>query len=492
MSALLTEQYTPSSFFTIVESTGGVMRVRGEFGRADVPTANGRVYTTEVWRKEIARIKRKLAERKVVGELDHPTDGRLSLQRTSHLITDLRLENGIVIGEAEILTRTDMGRQLAALFEHKVKVGVSSRGQGSVVPDGNGHDVVQSDFKLVTFDFVADPADVHAYPTVIAESVKVDGGPVRFAGECLPGEQCFLSAVPARETSEPVKVATLVEMQAASDAIKADLRRELLSEHQQGLQNFAPTDEDRMKFEEQLSLLEERLHKMEAANRALLKKTRALEEENAKLHHAGRLMGLGYVLETHISGHEFESALREHFHDVSGYETQQDLVEAIEEAAGLLREQHQILLEEEARHQEAQRTLLEERERLAEDNRRLVATMHRLQRVAQQNDVRAYAESVVARHPNRGQIKALIERFEPETREDVDAIVEQFRPKVQSPEGIQRAISQVREALGTAVAVRQEMGNRKRESLNEDNNYNGLGMPLSDITKHMPDALTQF
>lgn len=153
------------------KSKSGNTIVRGEFASYGKPTANKRFYGENIWKQEISRLEEAMGDRRVYGELDHPTDGRTSLKRVSHIVTGMHLENGILVGEAEILP-TKEGLQLEALLKAGCKVGVSSRGYGSVKTDDKGIDVVQEDFKLQTFDFVADPADSTAYPEAVFEGVE--------------------------------------------------------------------------------------------------------------------------------------------------------------------------------------------------------------------------------------------------------------------------------------------------------------------------------
>jgi hypothetical protein len=153
------------------KSKSGNTVVRGEFASYGKPTANKRFYGENIWKQEISRLEEAMGDRRVFGELDHPTDGRTSLKRVSHIVTGMHLENGILVGEAEILP-TKEGLQLEALLKSGCKVGVSSRGYGSVKTDDKGIDVVQEDFKLQTFDFVADPADSTAYPEAVFEGVE--------------------------------------------------------------------------------------------------------------------------------------------------------------------------------------------------------------------------------------------------------------------------------------------------------------------------------
>jgi len=147
--------------YQIVESESGRFRVEGIFQRSDVENANKRVYPRGIWEKELKekRVIESLDNRAMFGELDHPSDGKTSLKRASHIITNLELgEDGVVTGGAEVLG-TPNGKILRTLFESGVQVGISSRGSGSVQ---NGR--VQEDFKLGTFDFVARPSTPGATP----------------------------------------------------------------------------------------------------------------------------------------------------------------------------------------------------------------------------------------------------------------------------------------------------------------------------------------
>ena len=146
----------------------GKIILRGQFARSDKATENKRLYKESLWRREFGRLGEGITHRRMFGELDHPQDGRTKLARVSHIITKLDIQGNEVIGEAEVLD-TPNGRIMKALAAANVQVGVSSRGFGSTktLPDGTLE--VQEDFRLDTFDFVADPATKTAYPKVFAE-----------------------------------------------------------------------------------------------------------------------------------------------------------------------------------------------------------------------------------------------------------------------------------------------------------------------------------
>jgi hypothetical protein len=176
-SKMLVEATSPV-LLTIVEgkSSEGKIYARGEFGRVDVPTANGRIYPRKLMEREINRLKEDIASRSVsmCGCCDHPADGKTSIKEISHVVTDLSIgEDGIVYGEAEVLDKTPAGKVLRGLIESGIKVGVSSRGYGSTSPVRGKlqGEEVQDDFVLKTYDFVSDPAMRTAIPAIYTEDV---------------------------------------------------------------------------------------------------------------------------------------------------------------------------------------------------------------------------------------------------------------------------------------------------------------------------------
>lgn len=142
--------------------------IKGRFALTNEPTQNKRLYREHLWKREFGRLGESIKRRRVYGELDHPQDGRTKLQRASHIITKLEVRGTEVYGEAEIID-TPNGRILKAIAEASGEVGISSRGFGSVKPRSDGVQEVQEDFRLDTFDFVADPATRSAYPQVFRE-----------------------------------------------------------------------------------------------------------------------------------------------------------------------------------------------------------------------------------------------------------------------------------------------------------------------------------
>lgn len=147
------------------------MVVEGVFQRAGIKNANGRIYPKSIWEKIIKdeKINQAMQERRMLGCLDHPEDGKSRLARAAHIILSQNIdENGNIIGRAEILETPD-GKVLQELFRAGVTVGISSRGSGTVKKNALGEDIVNDDFALETYDFVYNPSTIGAYPKVVTE-----------------------------------------------------------------------------------------------------------------------------------------------------------------------------------------------------------------------------------------------------------------------------------------------------------------------------------
>ena len=145
------------------------MKIRGIFMQADMKNRNGRVYPMGVLQKEVNRYNKEfVAEGRAFGELGHPEGPTVNLDRVSHMITKLEADGKNFIGEAKLLS-TPMGEIAKALIKDGGKLGVSSRGMGSI-ESKNGANYVKSDFYLATAaDIVADPSAPQAFVEGIME-----------------------------------------------------------------------------------------------------------------------------------------------------------------------------------------------------------------------------------------------------------------------------------------------------------------------------------
>ena len=145
------------------------MKIRGIFMQADMKNRNGRVYPLPVLQKEVKRYNKEfVAEGRAFGELGHPEGPTVNLDRVSHMITKLEADGKNFVGEAKLLG-TPMGEIAKALIKDGGKLGVSSRGMGSLESRG-GANYVKDDFYLATAaDIVADPSAPNAFVEGIME-----------------------------------------------------------------------------------------------------------------------------------------------------------------------------------------------------------------------------------------------------------------------------------------------------------------------------------
>jgi hypothetical protein len=144
-------------------------KIRGIFMQADVKNRNGRVYPMEILQKEVAKYNKNfIQEKRAFGELGHPDGPTVNLERVSHMITSLKEDGKNFIGEAKIMS-TPMGEIVKNLMNEGAKLGVSSRGMGSL-DQKNGANYVRDDFYLATAaDIVADPSAPNAFVEGIME-----------------------------------------------------------------------------------------------------------------------------------------------------------------------------------------------------------------------------------------------------------------------------------------------------------------------------------
>ena len=144
-------------------------KIRGIFMQGDIKNRNGRIYPKDVLMKEVGNYNKKFVdENRAFGELGHPDGPTVNLERVSHLVTSLKPDGSNVLGEARIL-ETPMGKIVKTLMDEGTKLGVSSRGMGSL-DERNGAKYVRDDFYLAAAaDIVADPSAPNAFVEGVME-----------------------------------------------------------------------------------------------------------------------------------------------------------------------------------------------------------------------------------------------------------------------------------------------------------------------------------
>ena len=181
---------TPKQINESMKENNGKLVVKGVLQRAEAKNQNGRVYPRDILVRESKKYDKNFVKQKrALGELDHPDSSVVNLQNVSHNVKEMHFEGDNLVGTVEILT-TPSGNILKELFKNGIKLGISSRGLGSVemVREANGDQVSQvgDDFELIAFDFVSNPSTHGAFLYPMNESVEPQTG--RTCGEYCKAE----------------------------------------------------------------------------------------------------------------------------------------------------------------------------------------------------------------------------------------------------------------------------------------------------------------
>lgn len=504
--------------------SGGKIIARGEFARADLATENKRVYPKALWERELGRLAKQIQERKVYGELDHPMDGRTQLKRASHIITDLRLENNTVIGTAEIMNTAE-GKNLKAILEAGGQVGVSSRGFGTTRPNLKGEDVVNDDYRLMTFDFVAEPANTTSYPTIHAESKGNEKVTTRPRVEASMGisEDTTLENLrksnpklyenfmqdAEREFEKRGAEIWAKKIQSAKQEAATDLRAQFAEQLEQAIADakkaIADTEREKLLHDPTVAGAKHALESLkqvlrpyvipedvesvvkekEAVIETLTKKVAnqelemvKLREENEKLAGIAREAGYRFHVEKLISGNPHADVIRKMVGDVKQFESvgqvNARVVEIVEEL------QSQVVKQEERDVEMA---------KLREENETLRKATEKALEAAKYIGIQTYIEQRLANHPRADVVRQLIEAKQPDSKEAVDQIVSSVRESRRDPEAIEQARARVRQLAGASGAREYIQEHEERGSNNGNakngaaQDFNGLGVDISTLRR---------
>ena len=177
----------PEQIVESMKENHGRLVVRGVLQRAESKNQNGRVYPREVLMREVKKYAKEfIGQNRAMGELDHPESSVVNLANVSHNIKEMHWEGDNLLGTVEVLS-TPSGNILTELFKSGIKLGISSRGMGSVETVSEAGDEpsqeVQPDFELIAFDFVSNPSTHGAFMYPMKESVNKDVPVGRTCGE---------------------------------------------------------------------------------------------------------------------------------------------------------------------------------------------------------------------------------------------------------------------------------------------------------------------
>jgi|TARA_Y100000296_G_scaffold44154_1_gene50666 hypothetical protein len=149
----------------------GGMMLSGKLQEAECENGNGRMYPQGILEREVKKYAAVVEDKRALGELDHPESSIINLANVSHMITKVWMEGPSVMGKCKVLN-TPAGQILRSLVESDVKIGISSRGMGSVTESG-GKTIVEDDFQLISFDIVSEPSTPNAFMS-LSESKLVN------------------------------------------------------------------------------------------------------------------------------------------------------------------------------------------------------------------------------------------------------------------------------------------------------------------------------
>ena len=185
----------PEQITESMKENNGKLVVRGVLQRAESKNQNGRIYPREVLMRESKKyLKEFINQRRAMGELDHPESSVVNLQNVSHNVKEMHWEGDNLLGTVEVLS-TPSGNILTELFKSGIKLGISSRGMGSVETVSEGGEQsqeVQPDFELIAFDFVSNPSTHGAFMHPMHEGVNND---IEIQAGRACGDYCKVEAV---------------------------------------------------------------------------------------------------------------------------------------------------------------------------------------------------------------------------------------------------------------------------------------------------------
>ena len=169
----LISEYTENDITVLKEEKDGKKNyvIEGVFAQAEKKNRNGRMYPKAVMEKAVGKyVTEQVNSKRSVGELNHPDGPTVNLDKVSHLITAMKFDGDNVVGKARILP-TPMGKIVEGLLDGGVRLGVSTRGMGSLEKQGDVM-VVKDDYLLNTVDIVQDPSAPNAFVNGIMEGVE--------------------------------------------------------------------------------------------------------------------------------------------------------------------------------------------------------------------------------------------------------------------------------------------------------------------------------
>jgi len=421
------------------------------------------------------------------------SDGRTSLARVSHVITNLTIEDGVVVGEAEVLD-TERGKTLKELLKSGCAIGVSSRGYGSTKQDESGKDVVQDDYRLVTFDFVAEPADSNAYPDVFFESKEK---PVMAVKETATANEDVARKIEDARKEEREKLRDqyqtdlLNAVAKAKTELKDEVRGELLSDPsvagaKTALEGICSLLKPYGLSEEASQIVKHKDEEISSLKKSLAEselKVQTLQDDLKVVSQKAREAGYRFFLERNLAGNPDGDLVRKLLGDVNTYKNLDELKSKMESICGTLSKKQEVSRKEES--QKARVAELAEQKLTAAQKQyetrisKLEEALEKSLQINKDLGLRLYAEKKLVGNPKSEKLRPVLESVKVESKSDIDSLLERFDSVHSDPETLGSVRARVRRAVngGRGITPRDEEG--QSSPLTED--FNGLGIPLKDL-----------
>lgn len=484
--------HRPVKLQLVEAGQGGKLLVRGEFARAGIPTENKRVYPKSLIERELSRLSKALKERQMLGELDHPADGRTQLSRVSHLVTGLEVEGDLVVGVAEPLD-TDRGKNLKALLQSGAKIGVSSRGYGSIKTNERGEDVVQDDYRLVTFDFVAEPADSNAYPEVVYEEKQrmSDKGSIPKLEDLKTSNPELWAEIEAMisevktTTSEEARLALKDEftkevigsVARMKNEMREQVRGEFLADpavaaSRTAIERIKESMRPFMLGEDAEAVVKQKDIELAKLRRDISERDlreRDLKSQITQLEDVAKEAGYKFFLGQLLSEDPDAELIKKLVGDVKTYAKSDDIkarVEAIRADLKVKKDAEAAVAEESKKLQDQVKSLTEGLQKSLAANKELLA--------------RVYMEQKLIGNPEAAKVRSLSEVKRPTSTEDVDAIIESLQTRAPDADELENVRSRVRTLTkGGSDGSKLEEGAPRPGKAEQD--FQGLGASVSDL-----------
>jgi hypothetical protein len=451
-----------------------------------------------VWNREIGRLKPVAKKRQLFGMLDHPKDGKTRLNGSSHLITDLNFDGVIVTGEAQIIEGTPNGDILKALFEQGATVGVSSRGYGSTQRSPEGYDVVQEDYKLVSFDFVADPANSTSLPIITQEDINAAASNSKTTTINLEEKEMTLEELKEKHPEVYQQViaesrrSASAELKADKDKIKEELRSEFSSQLRETIEQERSSIKEQLRSEMQSDpevagskIIIENLKKQlgpfilsEDEQSIVAAKDEEIDRLREELSSAkDEVVSLEDTVNQLLSVAEhvsYELYAERQLSQTDNIDIKESVLNMLGDFGRFgsldeLKEAMASALDQVADFYEEQDDKEQEINALKREVSEAKVALDEAKELAKDFALHSYFENKASGDPRIVQMRKLFEEIEPETEDDVDALIVQF----QQNNPLSREFDQVSASLGYGKQRPLDEGRRS---------FAGRGQSIADVS----------